>query len=342
MINLRNDYASIAHPKILNKMVELQNNTYVGYGLDEISDAAKKIIQQEVGKPNAEVCFLVGGTITNKVLISHILRPYEAVVSVESGHINVHETGTIEQGGHKIITVPHHLGKMRVEDLHQAVNSHTDEHMVKPKLVYVTQATEYGTLYTKQELLEISQYCRDHDLYLFLDGARLGVALATNKTDLTMKDIADMVDAFYIGGTKCGALLGEALVIMNDQMKKEIRYSIKHFGGMYAKGFVAGIQFKTLFEDGLYYELASKQNQLASMLTKGLKDLGVKFLMETETNQLFPIFSNYVIEELEKEISFEMWGKGEKESAIRFVCHYLLTETDILKALETVGKALSK
>lgn len=340
MINLRNDYASIAHPKILNKMVELQNNTFVGYGLDEISDAAKLIIQKEVGQPNAEVCFLVGGTITNKVLISHILKPYEAVVSVESGHINVHETGTIEQGGHKIITVPHHLGKMKVADLKRAVMMHTDEHMVKPKLVYITQATEYGTLYTKQELQEISEYCKEHNLYLFVDGARLGVALTTEHTDLTIKDLAVMTDAFYIGGTKCGALLGEALVIMNEEMKHEIRYSIKHFGGMYAKGFVAGIQFKTLFEDGLYYQIARCQNDLASNLTKGLKELGVKFLMETETNQIFPIFSNEIIKKLEKHLMFELWEKGENESTIRFVCHYLLTESDIKKALEIIQEQL--
>ena len=197
MINLKNDYSAIAHPKVLSKLVELNELTFVGYGLDEYSKQASDLIKETIQCENADIHFLAGGTITNKVLISHALKPYEAVVSCDSGHINVHETGTIEQSGHKILTVPNVLGKMQVCDLEKVIKSHTDEHMVKPKMVYISNSTEFGTIYKYKELEELSNFCKEHNLYLFMDGARLGAALASKECDYKIKDLSDLVDAFY-------------------------------------------------------------------------------------------------------------------------------------------------
>lgn len=329
MINLKSDYVGIAHPKILQKMNELQFNTYEGYGLDQISIDAEVAIKKEINSPNSKVYFLTGGTITNKVFISHVLKPYEAVISTDCGHINVHETGTIEQGGHKILTVCHHLGKIKPDQIKKVVLEHTDEHMVKPKLVYITDATEYGTIYSKEELIAISNVCRELNLYLFLDGARLGVAMVSEENDLTLNDLTKLTDAFYIGGTKNGALLGEALIINNPLLQNEFRYSIKHYGGLYAKGFVAGIQFLTLFTDNLFYDIANYQVKLCTKLKKGLSDLGIKFQIETNTNQIFPILTTEILNKINNSIKYSIWEKIDDTVVIRLVTHYLLTEKDI-------------
>jgi len=342
MINLRNDYSSIAHKKILEELMQNQTSTFVGYGLDEVSKYAEELILKEVKNENSKVYFLNGGTITNKVFISHVLKPYEAVISVDSGHINVHETGTIEQSGHKILTVTHNNGKINVKDILRIVNTHLDEHMVKPKLVYITNATEYGTIYSKQELIDIYNTCRANDLYLYIDGARLGVALASDKNNITLEDLGKYSDAFYIGGTKNGAILGEALVVNNKNLQKEMRYSIKHFGGMYAKGFVTGFQFKVLFENGLYYEIAKKQNDLAKLLENELTKLGIKFEIESDTNQLFPIFKKEEVDEISKHIMYEMWSDNGDTKTIRFVTHFMLEKEDIFNTIEILKKIINK
>lgn len=340
MINLKNDYSAIAHPKVLSKLVELNELTFVGYGLDEYSKQASDLIKETIQCETADIHFLAGGTITNKVLISHALKPYEAVVSCDSGHINVHETGTIEQSGHKVLTVPSVLGKMQVCDLEKVIKSHTDEHMVKPKMVYISNSTEFGTIYKYKELEELSNFCKEHNLYLFMDGARLGAALASKECDYKIKDLIDLVDAFYIGGTKNGLTHGEALVIINNELKSEFRYSIKHFGGMTAKGFILGIEFLTLFEDNLFIKIAEEENKHAEHLQKELKKLGVEMLMNSSTNQIFPIFKKEVVAALKEEILFETWEEREEDTVIRFVTSFKTTKEDIDNTLDIIEKLI--
>lgn len=340
MINLRNDYSGIAHPKVLSKLQELNEETFIGYGLDEYSKKAEKYIKEVIKCDSADIHFLVGGTITNKVLISHALKPYEAVISCDSGHINVHETGTIEQSGHKVLTVPNELGKMNIEDLEKVLKAHTDEHMVKPKMVYISNSTEFGTVYKYKELKEISEFCKEHDLYLFMDGARLGAALASTECDYKIQDLPNLVDAFYIGGTKNGLTHGEALVVINDSLKDEIRYSIKHFGGMYAKGFVLGIEFLTLFEDNLFIKIAEEQNKHAHHLQKELKKLGVEFFIDSPTNQIFPIFKKDIVEALKEKILFEVWEERELDTVIRFVTSFKTTKEDIDGTLNIIKELI--
>lgn len=342
MINLRNDYCGIAHYKVLEKINKYANDVFVGYGLDEHSINASKLIKKELNNENVDVHFLVGGTITNKVFISHVLRPYEAVICPDTGHINVHETGTIEQSGHKVITVPNKNGKLTAKDILDVLFIHTDEHMVKPKMVYITNATEIGTIYTKQELIEISNVCKENDLYLYMDGARLGAALTSENNDMNLSDIANLVDAFYIGGTKNGLMLGEALVIVNSKLKEEVRYSIKHFGGMYAKGFVSGIQFEALFEDGLFYKIAHQENKQAKYLYDKLVEVGVSFVSNQETNQIFPIFDSKDIDELKKYIQFEVWSIENDKTTIRFVTHYLLKDSEIEEAVKIIKGIINR
>ena len=221
MINLRNDYCGICHKKVLEKLNKYANDDFLGYGLDDHSLKAKELIKKELGRDDVDIHFLVGGTVTNKVLISHILRPYEAVICPDTGHINVHETGTIEQSGHKIIATLNKDGKITKDDILEVLRLHTDEHMVKPKMVYISNSTEYGTVYTYNELKSLKEVCKKLGLYLYMDGARLGVALTSKYTDLKKEDLKDLVDAFYIGGTKNGAMIGEALVILNDELMRK-------------------------------------------------------------------------------------------------------------------------
>jgi len=340
MINLRNDYCFIAHNKILQALEENNNKTFVGYGLDEISIEASNLIRKEIGNDTADVHFLPGGTVTNKVLISHVLKSYECVICCETGHINVHETGTIEQSGHKVLTTPSINGKIQAKDIKKVYQSHADEHMVKPQIVYISQPTELGTLYSNEELKEISSVCKALNLYLYVDGARLATALTSKNNDISLVEFAKLVDAFYIGGTKNGLILGEALVILNDELKKDIRYSIKHFGGMYSKGFVTGIQFKTLFENDLFYEIGRQENDLAELLYTELLNIGVEFLYPQDTNQIFPKFKNDVIDQLRKHLMFEMWEVGEEESVIRFVTHPKLTIEDIRNTIQIIKEIM--
>ena len=338
MINLKNDYCAIAHPKVLSRLIELNEQTFVGYGLDEYSKKAAEFIKDMIKCETADVHFLVGGTITNKVLISHALKSYQAVISADSGHINVHETGTIEQSGHKVLTVPNVLGKINVTDLDKVVKAHTDEHMVMPKMVYLSNSTEFGTVYKYQELLAISNYCKENKLYFFMDGARLGAALASKECDYKISDLPKLVDAFYIGGTKNGLTHGEALVIINEELKQEFRYSIKHYGGLYAKGYILGIEFLTLFEDNLFIKIAEEQNKHAEHLQKELKKLGVEMLINSSTNQIFPIFKKEVVEKLKEHILFEIWEERVDDTVIRLVTNFKTTKDDIDKVLDIISE----
>ena len=325
MISFKNDYSEFAHPNILKRMLDEENNQYVGYGLDEISENAKNKIKSYINK-NVDIHFLVGGTQTNKTVIDHILRPYQAVIACDTGHVNVHETGAIEATGHKVIAVNGKNGKLTVEAIKEAYYAHTDEHMVMPKMVYISNSTELGTIYTKIELESISLLCKRLGLYLFLDGARLAVALTSDSNDLSLNDIASLTDIFYIGGTKNGALLGEAVVIVNEKLKENFRYAVKQNGGLYAKGFVAGVQFDELFKDDLYFEMGRHANEMALKLKKGLTELGVKFAFDSYTNQQFPIFSSDMIEYIGKRFQFELWGQNGNDVTIRLVTSWATKE----------------
>lgn len=340
MINLRNDYCYIAHHKVLEKMLSLENEVNLGYGEDKHSKNAKRMILNLIDNPNSDVHFLMGGTITNKVFISHALKPYEAAISCDSGHINVHETGTIEQSGHKILLVPNKDGKIEINSLKEIIASHNSCHMVKPRLVYISNPTEYGTIYSYKELEEISSFCKENNLIFFVDGARLGAALTCEENDISLKDLARLTDAFYIGGTKNGAILSEALVINNPSLNEEFRYSIKHYGGMYAKGFVSGIQFEALFEDDLFFEIARKQNKLAKVLTNGLKEMKVDLFVESPTNQIFCIFKHEEAKRIMEYIDCEIFLEKEDKIVLRFVVSYVTTKEDIGEALRIIKESL--
>ena len=329
MYNFKNDYCVVGHEAVLRKLQENLNEVNNGYGLDVHSEKAAALIKKALKNDSVDVHFLLGGTSANKVVISHVLKPYEAVIACDSGHIAVHETGAVEATGHKVITVPNENGKLTKENLLKAIRSHTDEHMVKPRLVYISNSTENGSTYFLEEVQELYETCKEYGLYLFIDGARLGVALTSVMNDIKFENLPEICDVFYIGGTKNGAMLGEAVVIVNDKLKEGFRYSIKQNGGMYSKGFIAGMQFEALFENDLYFELAKHSNDCACLLRMGLEDMEIPFAFRSYTNQLFPIFPNEIVEKLSEFVSFEVWEKGETHSTIRFVTSFNTKEEDI-------------
>lgn len=330
------DYSEGAHPQILEALIRTNLEQTDGYGLDPHCFHAASLIQQKIGREDIDVHFLVGGTQTNFTAIAAFLRAHEAVISAKTGHINVHETGAIEATGHKILAWATPDGKLTPKEIQAALDEHEDEHMAKPKLVYISNSTEIGSVYTKAELVQLSEICKQNHLILFMDGARLASALSSDESDLTLTDLAEFTDAFYIGGTKNGALMGEALVISNDSLKEDFRYHMKQKGGLLAKGRLLGIQFEELFRDNLYFELASHGNKMASILKNGFDDLGYSFLTQSPSNQIFPILPNSLIEKLEEDYSFYRWKKiDEDHSAIRLVTSWATEEG---KVSEFVGK----
>jgi threonine aldolase len=322
MISFKNDYSEIAHPAILALLNQHSQTQFNGYGLDALSQSVKQTIQQHLSS-NVDIHFLVGGTITNKVLISHALRPYEAVISADTGHIFVHETGAIESTGHQIILIPNDSGKLTIKAIDDTIRGFTDEHRVVPKMIYISNATETGTFYTKDELERLYQYCQQHGLYLFIDGARLGVALAAS--GLTLDDMCSYSDAFYIGGTKNGAMLGEALIIKHPDLKPYFRHAIKQSGGLLAKGFVAAIQFEGLFTNNLFFELGHHANTMASRLTAGLISLGIEPIYPVNTNQIFITLKRHNVTSLSKQYAFELWTDHGETQTIRLVTSWFTT-----------------
>lgn len=344
MFRFDSDYLEGAHPQIIKKLAETNLEQTIGYGCDPHCERATKLIKEACKAPESDVHFLVGGTQTNTTVISAVLRPHQGVICAETGHINIHESGAIEATGHKVLALPSSDGKLTAESIKYCYESHWNdpnhEHMVQPAMVYISFPTEKGTLYSKSELSEIFYVCRECGLILYIDGARLGYGLAADGCDLSLPDIAALCDAFYIGGTKVGALFGEALVICNNSLKKDFRYFIKQKGGLLAKGRLLGIQFETLFEDGLYNEISVHAINSAKRIKKIFEDHGCRFLSESETNQQFPILKNSEIEKLLSEFSFETWCEiNEDESAVRF-CSSWATTDESLDALEKVVKNL--
>ena len=325
-----NDYSEGAHPRVLELLMKSNLEQNTGYGEDIHSDRAKKYIKQQLQREDVDIHFIPGGTQTNLLVISSFLRPHQCVISAHTGHVNVHETGAIEATGHKVVTVPAVDGKLTTDSIREALEGHSGEHMVQPKMVYISDTTELGTIYTKSELTAIHKLCKEKGLLLFLDGARLGSALTCKENDLTLVDIAHLVDVFYIGGTKNGALLGEALVICKEELKEDFRYLIKQRGAMVAKGFVIGIQFEALFQDDLYYELGRHANLMAERVAEVLQECGYTFYAPTYSNQLFPILPNKVLERLSENFIFMEQAKiDEKHSAIRLVTSWATTEENV-------------
>jgi threonine aldolase len=334
MYSFRNDYSEGAHPRILELLMSSNYEANIGYGKDIHSHKAKEYIKKLIEIEDADIHFIPGGTQTNMLVISSFLRPHQCVISADTGHINVHETGAIEATGHKVVAMPCKDGKLTPDIIKKALDYHTDEHMVQPKMVYISNSTELGTIYSKDELISIHKICKENGLLLFLDGARLGSALTCRSNDLNIKDIANLVDIFYIGGTKNGALLGEALIILNKDLKKDFRFLIKQRGALAAKGFVLGIQFEALFQDNLYFELARHANEMAERLGSIIQETGYKFYAEPYTNQIFPIFPDTLLEKMEKEFVYEFIDKvDENNTAVRFVTSWA-TKIEAVEALK--------
>ena len=334
MLSFENDYNAGAHPLILKALVDTNLIRQPGYGNDDFCRSAAEKIRTACDCPEAEVYFISGGTQTNQVVISSLLRSYEGVLSAVSGHVNGHEAGAIEYSGHKVLALPQHEGKIDPSELEDWIKSfyadESHEHMVFPGMVYISHPTEYGTLYSKAELERLSAVCRRYALPLFLDGARLGYGLMSRGTDLSLEDIARLCDVFYIGGTKVGALFGEAVVIANPAINEDFRYLIKQHGGMLAKGRLLGVQFDALMEDDLYFKIAAHADRLADKLREHMKALGVPFLVENTTNQLFPILPDGVLEKLsEKYVFCEQERVDESHRAVRFCTSWATKEENV-------------
>lgn len=332
MIHFECDYTEGAHPLILDKLIATNLEQTTGYGQDPYCETARAYIKKACHAPDADVHFLVGGTQTNMTVIASILRPYQGVIAASSGHINVHETGAIEATGHKVLPIPSEDGKITASQIKSLYDAHYNdgsrEHTIQPGIVYISQPTENGTLYTRQELTDIYILCKACGLPLFLDGARLGYGLMAPSNDLSLEDIARLTDVFYIGGTKVGALFGEAVVIVNNNLKKDFRYHIKQRGGMLAKGRLLGIQFETLFENDLYYTISKHAITEALRIKEAFMQKGFRFLYDSDTNQQFPILSRKAFDTLSKNYCFNFWEELSKdEIAVRF-CTSWATKTD--------------
>ncbi len=337
MLYFMNDYSEGAHEKVMEALIQTNKEQHVGYGVDCITQEAIGLIQRRINNPTADVHFLVTGTQTNTIAIAHFLRPYEAVIATELGHVSVHETGAIEATGHKIIEMPSEDGLMTSEMIEAAILKHADEHWVLPKLVYISNATETGTIYTKAALENLRATCDRHGLYLYLDGARLANALTCKDNDLSLEEVANLTDAFSIGGTKNGILFGEALVVTCEKLKEHLRFSIKQRGALLAKGRLLGVQFKALFENDLYFEMAKHTNEMATLLKEGITNLGYQLMTNPSTNLIFVILPNTIHAKLSKVCHYEAEHPyDEDHMAARFVTSWATPKEDVLKLIETL------
>lgn len=338
MYSFQNDYSEGAHPNILRALETINYHQNNSYGLDEHCDNARDKIQEALENYGVDIHFITGGTLTNLTFLSHALRPYEAVISADTGHINTHETGAIEASGHKVLSIPCTDGKLTADLIRPVLKQHENEHWVEPRLVYISLPTELGTVYTKEELEKLYQFCKRHNLYLYIDGARLAMALAVEETQLTLKDLPDLCDAFYIGGTKNGAMFGEALILVNDDLKDHFRFNMKQRGAILAKGWMIGVQFEELFQDNLYLELGKRSVALAQRLKQGFIDCKIPFLCDSPTNQLFPIFPNEFAKKINENYVITFQCKpDENHTCLRFCTSWATNEQaveDFIKDLK--------
>lgn len=339
MYSFLNDYSEGAHEKILEKLRAFHLERNIGYGLDQHSMNAMHQIQKRLRRTDLDIHFVMGGTQANLLAMAAFLKPYESVLSATTGHINDNETGAIEATGHKIIGIPHEDGKLRAKDIESVLKGYRSDYRTKPGLVYISNTTELGTVYRKDELLELKDCCDRHQLLLYLDGARLGSALTASVNDVALEDLPDMVDAFTIGGTKNGALMAEAMVIVNPTLQSGFRYMLKRHGAMAAKGFFLGQQFEALFEGDLYFRLAAHANQMALRLARGLEQEGVVFHATTESNQVFVRFPEDMVRELARDFLFEKPGiHSDGTIIVRFVTSWATGEEAVDALIKSVAQ----
>jgi len=346
MISLQNDYSEGAHPRIIKRLAEINLEQNPGYCTDAYCAGAAERIRQACACPEADVFFLVGGTQTNQVVIDTVLTPYEGVVAANTGHVSCHEAGAIEFTGHKVLNLPQHEGKILAAELRELVGhfwqDDNHEHMVFPGMVYISHPTEYGTLYSKQELEAIAQVCHEFKMSLYLDGARLAYGLTAPGTDVTLADIARLCDVFYIGGTKCGAFFGEAVVFTKDNMPSHFLTRVKQHGALLAKGHMLGIQFDTLFTDNLYYEIGAHAIRLAQILQQGLRDAGLQLYINSPTNQQFVELPDTVIQKLEaRGVVYSFWEKTSPDkTVIRFVTSWATKEETVQELIRIIKEVI--
>lgn len=334
MLSFESDYIEGAHPKILEALVKTNMESLSGYGADEYTIIAKEKIAAACALQDAQIAFLTGGTQTNQIVIDTMLHQYEGVIAAQSGHVSVHEAGAIEFTGRKVLILPSHNGKILASELDSFIsdfyNDGNHEHMVFPGMVYISHPTEYGTLYSKNEMTEISKVCRKHKIPLFLDGARLGYGLMSNQSDLTLPDIAELCDVFYIGGTKVGALCGEAVVFTKKNMPLHFEHLVKKHGALLAKGRLLAIQFDTLFTDDLYFKISRNAIDRAEELKTLFTKKNYKFFIDSPTNQQFVILENSKLKELQKNVKFAFWEKyDETHTVVRFATSWATTSEKI-------------
>lgn len=346
MVLFHNDYSEGCHEAVMQKLMQTNLEQTPGYGEDDYCAAAADMIRKKCGREDLAVHFLVGGTQANVTVIAAALRHHQGAICADSGHIHTHETGALEAAGHKCLYLPSYEGKISAAQVEAYVLAHRGdpsfEHMAQPKLVYISNPTEWGTLYTLAELEDLSAVCRKLGLYLFVDGARLGYGLMAKGNDVTLEDMARLCDVFYIGGTKVGALFGEAVVICNPELKQDFRYHMKQRGGMLAKGRLLGVQFCALFEEELYFKISAHADRLADQLRACFTELGYGFFMENTTNQLFPVLPTYIRRELAKKYTFiEMDWVDEDRRACRF-CTSWATKPENVDALCADLRELSR
>lgn len=343
MIHFNSDYTAGAHQEVIDALVRTNMEHTVGYGNDPYTTEARDLIRRVIGVEDAEVMFLVGGTQTNATAIDGILRRHEGVLATESGHIAVHESGAIEASGHKVLTLPEYDGKVRAEDVDRYIKEfyadETYQHMVAPGMLYISQPTEYGTVYSLDELKQLSTVCHNHKIPLYVDGARMAYGLKAECADFTLRDIAHLADVFYIGGTKCGTLFGEALVVTNRELLTNLFPLVKQHGALLAKGRLLGVQFGVLFRDGLYDSIGEHAVRLAIKLREAFRSAGYEVVKESPTNQQFFRLPNSVIDRLRETISFDYWGpRGENDSVVRFVTSWATRDIDVDTLIAAINK----
>lgn len=336
MYSFQNDYNEIAHPAVMRALNGLVGKRFDGYGTDQYTQKVAKKIKSRIGRTDADVHFFNGGTATNLTAIAHILRPHQAAIAVDSGHIATHETGAIEATGHKVVTVSSMSGKLEPKHIQAVLNEHPDEHSVQPKLVYISNSSEIGTIYRKQELEALRAECDKHDLLLFLDGARLASGLMSKESDLTIEETAKLTDVFYIGGTKIGAFSAEALVISNPALKPDFRYTLKQKGALQAKGWLLAAQFDALFTDDLYFQLGAHVNDMATQLASLFTEKGFTFLAPPESNQVFVNLPNALAEKLLKQyVVRKICEPTDGVSCLRLCTSWSTTQQDVDKFAAT-------
>ena len=338
MLCFENDYSEGAHPEILEHLIETNMEQLSGYGTDIYCQKAKEKIRNACGIPDAEVFLLTGGTQTNQIIIDTVLAPYEGVIAARTGHVSTHEAGAIEFTGHKVLELPEKEGKIQATDLKDLLETFygdgNHEHMVFPGMVYISHPTEYGTLYSKQELKDLSAVCREYKIPLYMDGARLIYGLASEKTDLTLQDIAQLCDIFYIGGTKAGLLCGEAVVFTGKNMPAHFLTRVKQHGALLAKGRLLGVQFDALFTDELYLKIGENAITTAAVLKNGLKEKNYEFYIDSPTNQIFIVLNNVQIKKLSEQVVFSFWEKkDDSHTVIRFATSWATRMEDVHKLL---------